>query len=363
MRTVAQVACTITYHTLLTDRPCFCFVVLHPSQVCPTPSEVSQHAVEGSSSSSSSKAGIWVDKHSPWLTFLISILLSVFGLSAEPGADYRFVSLRDASFTAAAFLRLGFRNEVNAWMGWLAARCAESQEADGKMQQVYGLRGETKLDAIVLPDVPGYKNSGPVTIGHSMSDRSTIDHYGAILISMYLSNKYCDPMSYETWTVTRKLVNYVCDHWADPVAGLWPDDANREPSHYLAAKLMCWVCLDRGIHLAQDRSFPAPLHEWRRIRNEIYCDIQDKGYNASLKRYTAAYDNTHLDVALLLMPITSFVAPTDPKFMSTLDAILKSVSDGQRNTRQIAQRQKTGQASSCKLTILVWSLFDSFVCC
>lgn len=253
----------------------------------------------------------------------------MFGLSSEPGADYRFVSLRDASFTAAAFLRLGFRNEVNAWMGWLAARCAESQAPDGKMQQLYGLRGETNLAPIVLPDVPGYKNSGPVTIGHAQADRSTIDHYGAILITAYLSNKYSDPMSYECWTVTRKFVNYVCDHWSEPVAGLWPDDANREPNHYIAAKLLCWVCVDRGIHLAQDRSFPAPLDQWRRVRNEIYCDIQTKGYNTALRRYTAAYDNTNLDVAMLLMPITSFVAPTDPKFLSTLDAILKSVTDGQ----------------------------------
>lgn len=35
-----------------------------------------------------------------------------------------------------------------------------------------------------------------------------------------------------------------------------------------------------------------------------------------------------LDASVLVMPLVFFMAPTDPKFLSTLDAILQSVSKG-----------------------------------
>ena len=82
-----------------------------------------------------------------------------------PGFDCRCVSLRDASFTIASFLKLGFRTEASAWMHWLEQRCEQSQGPDGKMPMLFSIHGETNLTPVVVPDVPGYKGSGPVTVG------------------------------------------------------------------------------------------------------------------------------------------------------------------------------------------------------
>ena len=247
-----------------------------------------------------------------------------------PGTDCRLVCLRDASFTAAAFLKLGFRSEASAFIHWLQLRCEEANDIDENgLQLMYGIRGETDLTPKIVPDVAGYRDSGPVHTGNRFAKRLSLDMYGAMLIALYLSNKFSDPISWEMWKHTRKLIQYVVKHWRDPTLGMWPDtpQSQSEPQHYVVSKLFTWVALDRGIALAQDRSFPAPLLDWKRERNELYDTIQRKGYNLSQSRFTQCFENTNLDVSLLLMGITSFLSPTDPKFLNTLNAITRSVTD------------------------------------
>jgi len=90
---------------------------------------------------------------------------------------------------------------------------------------------------------------------------------------------------------------------------------------------MSWVALDRGIRLAERRSFPADLQKWYKVRNTIYEEIQVKGWNAKRKAFTQHYGSETLDASVLIMPLVFFMSPTDPRFVSTLDAILASVAD------------------------------------
>ena len=200
-------------------------------------------------------------------------------------------------------------------------------------------RASRNLNKLTHCNTVSYLSLVPLS-GTPWAGRFQLDFYGSLLVAIYLANKFSDPISYELWRCTRKLVEYVTVHWRDPVEGLWPEQGPVERKHYVATKLMCWVALDRGISLAQDRSFPAPLPDWKRTRNEIYCEIQDKGFSLEKQRFRQAYDNVNLDASLLLLPITSFLAPTDPKFLNTLDAILKSTSDGQLTSTHIRSMRK-----------------------
>jgi GH15 family glucan-1,4-alpha-glucosidase len=91
---------------------------------------------------------------------------------------------------------------------------------------------------------------------------------------------------------------------------------------------MCWVALDRGIRLAEKRSFPGLIQQWRETRDKIYCMITEEGFNSEKQAFTQKLNGTKLDASVLMMPMVFFISPTDPKFVSTLEAILKSVSEG-----------------------------------
>jgi GH15 family glucan-1,4-alpha-glucosidase len=85
---------------------------------------------------------------------------------------------------------------------------------------------------------------------------------------------------------------------------------------------MCWVAVDRSIRLADKRSFPAPRERWLKVRDEIYEDIMQKGWSESRQAFVQHYGSNSLDAANLMLPLTFFLSPADPRMLSTLDATL-----------------------------------------
>ena len=56
-------------------------------------------------------------------------------------------------------------------------------------------------------------------------------------------------------------------------------------------------------------------------RDEIYQDIMTRGWNAKASAFTQHYTTDVFDSSLLLMPLMGFVAPRDPMWLSTLEAM------------------------------------------
>jgi GH15 family glucan-1,4-alpha-glucosidase len=73
--------------------------------------------------------------------------------------------------------------------------------------------------------------------------------------------------------------------------------------------------------LAIRRGLPADLERWRTARDAIYRRIMDRGWSPRLKAFTQYEGGDVLDASVLLMPLVKFIAPTDPKWLSTLDAL------------------------------------------
>jgi len=87
---------------------------------------------------------------------------------------------------------------------------------------------------------------------------------------------------------------------------------------------MCWVAFDRGVRLAEHRSFPAPTEKWKQTRDEIYLEIMKNGYSKTRESFVMHYDGNSLDASLLIMPLVFFIAPNDPRMINTLNSILMS---------------------------------------
>jgi len=247
------------------------------------------------------------------------------GIGGTRNWDYRFSWIRDSSFVLYAFIKLGFREEAAAFMRWIAKRCEESSKGDGSLQIMYGLHGEHKLEELELDHLAGYMDSKPVRIGNGAYDQVQLDIYGELLDTVYLSNKYAEPISYEFWQHVRKMVDWVCEHWHESDEGIWEVRGGQQ--HFVYSKVMSWVALDRGIRLAERRSFPADLPRWQKVRNTIYEEIQERGWCKKRQAFVQHYGSETLDASVLIMPLVFFMSPTDPRFVSTLDAILASTAD------------------------------------
>ena len=232
--------------------------------------------------------------------------------------DYRYCWIRDASFTLYALMRLGFHEEAGQFMGWLEERCRKLNP-DGSLQPMYSVDGHFALTEESLSHLKGYKSSKPVRVGNEAYLQSQLDIYGGLLDSVYLYNKYGAPISYDLWRNLERLLDYVCNNWHRPDEGIW--EIRGEPCHFVYSKLMCWVALDRGLRLANKRSFPADQERWLKNRDQIYCEIMEQGWDQSCNSFVQYYGSDRMDASLLLMPLVFFVSPSDPRMIRTINRI------------------------------------------
>ncbi|MGW0421548.1 glycoside hydrolase family 15 protein [Streptomyces sp. NPDC003015] len=245
-------------------------------------------------------------------------------LGGERNWDYRYVWVRDAAFCVYALLRLGFTSEAEAFMDFLIRHVSPSGDGQaGPLQIMYGIDGRTDLTERELGHLEGHRGSAPVRVGNAAADQLQLDIYGALIDSIYLYDKWAKPISSGQWDDVCTLVEWVCEHWDQPDEGIWETRGGRK--NFLYSRLMCWVAIERAIRMANRRGLPADLNRWRECRDTIYRRIMDRGWSETRQAFVQHEDGDVLDAAVLMMPLTKFIAPTDPKWLSTLDALTEEL--------------------------------------
>ena len=269
------------------------------------------------------------------------IAAPTFGLPESIGGvrnwDYRYTWVRDAAFTLYALIRLGLTDETGRFIHWIADRVGE--EGDGvPLQPLYGLDGAHHVPELEL-DLEGYRGSRPVRVGNGAAEQLQMDIFGALMDSVYLYDKYAEPMSYDLWNTLTRVVDWVCEHWRRPDHGLWEIRQDQRP--YLSSRVMCWVAVDRAIRLAQHRSLPAPLVRWLEVRNEIYRSVFTDFWSPRKKAFTQSPGSDVMDASCLLMPLLRFIGPSDPRWTSTMDAVRRDLVDDSLVRRYAVRGGKT----------------------
>ncbi len=247
---------------------------------------------------------------------------ATFGLPERRGGDlnwdYRASWIRDSSFTVYAFMRLGHTEEATRFMRWIAKRADDCDEAHS-LKIMYAIGGGSDLDERDLDHLTGYGGARPVRIGNEAAGQMQLDIYGELLDSVYLSAKYGEPPGYDAWRRIARTVDYVCEHWREPDAGIW--EVRAAPQRYLHSRLMCWVAVDRALRLALKRSLPAPFERWSETRNQIHDSIWLEFWHQERGHFVQAIGSTDVDGAMLMMPLVRFVTGTDPRWLKTLARI------------------------------------------
>ena len=241
-------------------------------------------------------------------------------LGGERNWDYRFTWVRDGSFSIYALLGLGYTDEAAAFGKWLADRAGErAGDTSGPLKIMYRIDGSPDLDEEVLDHLEGYRGSGPVRIGNGASDQLQLDIYGEALDSVELADRRGITISHDGWTHLSRILDWLCDNWDRPDEGIWETRGGQKDFVY--GRVMSWVAMDRGLRISDRRGRPADVERWREARDRIYTQVMEKGWSKERGAFVQQYGSDVLDASNLLMPLVGFVAPRDPMWLSTLDAM------------------------------------------
>jgi len=134
--------------------------------------------------------------------------------------DYRYTWIRDAAFTVYAFLRIGFRDEAAAFMRWIEDHASKQVRPKAPGAVVFTIAGDKQLPEQTLDHWEGYRGSRPVRIGNAAVSQFQGDIYGELMDAFYLSNKYVSPTSYDAWGKIRNRLEWICESWQRPDAGI-----------------------------------------------------------------------------------------------------------------------------------------------
>ena len=205
-------------------------------------------------------------------------------------------------------------------MDWLRERFREQRAgATGPLQIMYGIDGRAELTEEILEHLEGYRGSAPVRIGNGAAEQLQLDIYGELVDSVYLYNQWGADIHHDAWEDLTRVVDWVCANWDQADEGIWEVRGGRKDFTY--SRLMCWVAIERAIRLAARRGLPADVIGWQAERDAIYRQIMSRGWNEERQAFVQHYDTDVLDAGVLAMPLFRFVAPTDRRWLATLDAI------------------------------------------
>ncbi|HYD63554.1 MAG TPA: glycoside hydrolase family 15 protein [Noviherbaspirillum sp.] len=230
--------------------------------------------------------------------------------------DYRFSWVRDSVFTVRALHELGYVREADRFYRFIERSSAGSAD---ELQIMYGVDGKRRLTEIELDWLEGYRQSRPVRIGNQAARQLQMDIFGELVEMAWEWHANGHPTDPDYWTFLVDVIDTVCKRWTDPDHGIW--EVRSEPLHYVHSKVMCWAALNRGIMLARDNRFSAPIERWTRSRDELRLAIETRGYDGQRGIFVQTFDGNNLDAALLLLPRVGFVRYDDPRMLRTTDAI------------------------------------------
>ena len=244
-------------------------------------------------------------------------------IGEERNWDYRFCWIRDASMVIKVMAGLGHIKSAKDFLRFIINIIPHKDE---KIQIMYGINGEKELTEHILNHLSGYKDSHPVRTGNAAYIQKQNDIYGILMEVIYqqfLMFETSLENSEELWTLVRGIVMIVQENWKKPDKGIW--ELRTEDRHFVFSKLLCWVAVDRAIKIGEVLRMGINDTKWKSLREEIYQDIHQNGWNEEKQAYTQYYGSSDLDASTLLMQPYGFIEADDPRFISTVQATEKEL--------------------------------------
>lgn len=246
--------------------------------------------------------------------------------------DYRYCWIRDAYYTVQALNRLGALDVLEAYLAYL--RNIVDGAKGGHVQRLYGVLGAAKIEETIADKLPGYRGMGPVRVGNAAYSQVQHDAYGQIVLSnthAFIDQRLFRMSGLSDFEALEKVGERAWALHDQPDSGLWELRTRQSIHTYSAA--MCWAACDRIGNAAEALGLTDRAAFWGDRAGQIRARIEETAWRPDTERMSATFAGDDLDASLLQLLDLRFLAPDDPRFVSTLAAIESGLRRGSHMLR------------------------------
>ena len=251
---------------------------------------------------------------------------------SERNWDYRYCWIRDAYYTVQALNRLGALDVLENYLTYL--RNLIDNAEDGRLQPLYAVNGDARLEERTAKSLSGYRGHGPVRVGNAAYLQTQHDVYGQIVLSS--AQAFFDHRLYRMANAQDfaelELVGFrALESFDQPDAGLW-ELRTRNHVHTYSA-VMCWAACDRLARIAGELGLEERARFWADGADRLRRRIEEAAWVGDEGRFAATFGGKEVDASLLQMLDLQFLKPEDPRFTRTLEAVERELRRGEHMLR------------------------------
>jgi GH15 family glucan-1,4-alpha-glucosidase len=276
--------------------------------------------------------------------------------------DYRYCWIRDSYYTVQALNRLGALDVLEKYLAYL--RNIVDNARGGQIQPLYSVMGEGHLDEWVAEQLAGYRGMGPVRIGNAAYTQVQHDCYGQIVlptVQAFFDRRLLRMAGDGDFAALEEVGEMAWAKHDQPDAGLWEFRTRQEVHTYSA--VMSWAACDRLANVAEHLGKPDRAQLWAERAGAIRARIDTKAWveDGAGGHYGASFENDYLDASLLQLIELRYLAPDDPRFVSTFEQLEKALRRGEHMLRY-AQEDDFG-APETAFNICTFWLIEALARC
>ncbi len=243
--------------------------------------------------------------------------------------DYRYCWLRDAFFVVRALNSLSEVGTMEGYLNWLYSVVRSADPQSGHIQPLYGIGLERQLRERLVPQAAGYRGMGPVREGNQAHEHFQHDVYGSIVLGA--AQAFHDHRLFRRgdgadFTALEFMGEQAWRLYNQPDAGIW--ELRTRARIHTSSVLMCWAACDRLSKIAAVLKLPMRTSLWRNRAQVIRETLLKRAWNAERRAFVESLDGRDLDASVLLMLEVGFLSPGDPRFLSTVEALERTLCDG-----------------------------------
>ncbi len=253
--------------------------------------------------------------------------------------DYRYMWIRDSSYTLDALLNLHLHEEVQGAVSFLLDTVSRTSP---QLHVFYTLNGEVPDQTAEL-QAPGYRHSQPVRAGNGAATQTQLGTFGDLFDTLWHYVKNGHVLDPPTGRLLAALADRCCDIWRNPDAGLWELPTQR---HYTVSKIGCWVALDRAVRLADQGAIATEhAHRWSQEADDIKAWVNDHCWSDTKHSYTFYAGTDDLDASTLLAGQTGF--ERGDRLAGTVAAVQRELQTGPWVYRYSGMQSQEGAFVAC----------------